>query len=76
MPALASRALRTTVASGSFHRYSRGYTGMQWPPTAMPGLWMWLYGWELLASITCMTSIPWAPANRANWFASPMLTSR
>ena len=31
---------------------------MQWPPTAMPGRWMWLYGWELLASITWMTSIP------------------
>ena len=25
---------------------------MQCPPTAMPGRWMWLYGWELHASMT------------------------
>src|SRR6266545_6865860 len=76
MPAFASRAARTTVACGSFHRYNRGYTGMQCPPTAMPGRWMWLNGCELDASITWYTSTPTEAAYRANWLASPMLTSR
>ena len=31
---------------------------MQWPPTAMPGWWMWLYGWLLQASITWKMSMP------------------
>ncbi|CPU67165.1 Uncharacterised protein [Mycobacteroides abscessus] len=76
MVALTARASRTMEASGSTDRYNRGYTGMQCPPTAMPGRWMWLYGCELLASMTAWTSIPCLSAKRANWFASPMFTSR
>ena len=49
---------------------------MQWPPTAMPGWWMWLYGCEFDASMTLYTSMPDFWAKRANWFASPMFTSR
>ena len=49
---------------------------MQCPPTPMPGRWMCENGCELAASITRLMSIPARSANRANSFASAMLTSR
>ena len=37
---------------------------------------MWLYGWELLASMTWWTSMPCSAAKTPNWLARPMFTSR
>ena len=42
---------------------------MQCPPTPTPGWWMWLYGCELAAPITSITSIPRSWAKRASSLA-------
>ena len=49
---------------------------MQWPPTAIPGRWMWLNGWLLAASITRSALTPSCSAKRASSLAKAMLRSR
>ena len=61
---------------GAISFRNHGSTGMQWPPTPMPGARIFTRGWRLANPITVRVSTATSSQMCENSLASAMLTSR